>query len=107
MAPVCFQYYPQASRNQALIPGPRETHFRDWFARDSPLQRRVRRTSVLRRGLDVVSRSLITLLGARCGNDFTAGVPVPANRPAIVPALRPSAFWGRVNEPQISQPTAN
>jgi len=46
MPPVCFQYHPQTSRNQALIPGPRETHFRDWFARDSPLQRRVVRTMV-------------------------------------------------------------
>src|SRR6516162_7493662 len=44
MPPVCFQYHPQTSRNQALIPGPRETHFRDWFARDSPLQGRVVRT---------------------------------------------------------------
>ena len=45
MVPLRFRHHPiNVLESDGNSPGPRKPHFRDWFARDSPLQRRVTQT---------------------------------------------------------------
>ena len=62
MVPLRFRHYPinvlESDRN---FPVPRKTHFRDWFARDSPLQRRESANFRFRETDDVKSIEIVDI----------------------------------------------